>query len=114
MRQEFVGTPAETDSIVESGRQVDKNGTGVGVVVVYAAPAGTMTDALYQGLLSDSMVGLTDTKTTTISGVAVSTGLDSGMGYAFLRAGDRFVVVGAIDTTVAGAVTEALITAGIR
>ena len=112
LRQQFLGSVAQTHSIVEGARAVDKNGTADGAVIVFGTPPGTLTDAFYQQWLAGAptTVGVTPTPTT-ISGVEVSVGSTAKAGYTFFRVGDRLCMAIGPDTTESTAIAESLIAA---
>jgi hypothetical protein len=112
-RQQFTASAGAFGSLIGiGGRNVSEKGVLVGYILVIGFPPGVMSDAAYNamvsGLASSTQVTL---KTTTISGVTVSSGSSAAAGLSVFRDGDNVVVT--LTPTAAGltAITTALVTA---
>ncbi len=112
-RQQFASSAGAFGSLVGiGGREVVQNGSLAGYVIVIGFPAGILSDAAYQSMLtgiqSSSAIAF---KKTTVSGVEVSSGATSNAGMSVYRNGDNVNLTITPTEASLAAVTTALVTA---
>jgi hypothetical protein len=112
-RQQFAASAGAFGSLIGiGGREVVNAGALAGYVIVFGFPTGVLNDTSYQSVLAGMAASSKITfKTTTISGVIVSTGSSNGANYAMFRVGDHVIMVVALQAAAAPAIAQALITA---
>ena len=113
MRQQYASSLGAFAGLIGvGGRTVIANGAPVALVFAIGLPAGTMSDAIYQsmvtGIASNTGVSL---KSTTIAGTEVSTGLVATGSIGIYRDADRLVMAITPKASDLNTVAEALITA---
>ena len=113
LRQQYASSAGAFASLIGvGGRTVIANGIPVAFVFVIGMPTGTMTDAVYQSMVT-GMASSTGAqlKSTTIAGTDVSTGSVQTGAIGVYRDGDRMVMAITPQASDLNGVAEALVTA---